>query len=313
MQLNRVLCLASIVLALVCAACSDDNKAAPAQQTLNLGVMPSMDYLPVAVALREGYYEKLGLNINVIKFYSANDRDAALQSDNVDGAVIDYTGAVLQKNGGMDIALTSRCDAPFHILASKQSGVSSLAGLKGAKIAVSQNTVIDYCIDMALKSAGLTPADVEKVEINKIPVRFEMLMGGKIDATGLPDPLAMIAKAGGAAELATNSDLGLSITGIMFTGKAMREKSDLIKKMYLGYNMAVEYLEANGPEQVKDILVEQMGFKEELAAHAALPRYAKAALPPEADVQSVINWLAGRGLVNANLQAVSLTNGGFLP
>ncbi|MDL2285446.1 MetQ/NlpA family ABC transporter substrate-binding protein [Desulfovibrio sp. OttesenSCG-928-F07] len=318
-MLKRLFYCMLIVASFMLTACSENEKQAnkdkvdSVKQSLTLGVMPSMDYLPVAVALREGYYAQNGLDITIMKFYSANERDAAFQSYNVDGVVIDYTGAVLQKNGGFDLALTSRCDAPFHIVASKQSNIKTLADLKGAKIAVSQNTVIDYCIDMALKSVGLSAANVEKVEINKIPVRFEMLMGGKIDCTGLPDPLALISKSGGATELTTNSELGLSITGIMFTGKAMQEKAELIKKMYAGYNMAVEYLETHDPEDVKDILIDHMGFKPELIANTTLPVYTKAALPPEEDLQSVINWLAERGLVNPELNVKTLGNGNFLP
>ena len=307
-------CLAALLicLALLVPACSGDDKSGTGSQLI-LGVMPSMDYLPLAVALRENYFSTLGLDLKIVKFYSANERDAAFQSGNVDGVVIDYTGAVLQKNGGVDLALTSRCDAPFYIIAGPQSGIENLNGLKGSSIAVSQNTVIDYCVDMALKSVGLGAADVEKVEINKIPVRFEMLMGGKIDATGLPNPLAMLAQDGGGKALGSNADLGLSVTGIMFSDKAMSEKGGLIKKMYRGYDHGVDYLADHSARDVEDILVSDMGWKPELVPAAVLPRYGRAALPPEGDLQSVTDWLAGRGLVDPALDVKSLNNGNFLP
>ena len=308
---NRVFALMLVCIFLLMPSCSGEEKSANTQ--LVLGVMPSMDYLPLAVAQRESYFATMGLDLKIVKFYSANERDAAFQSGSVDGVVIDYTGALLQKKGGVDLALTSRCDAPFFVMSAPKSGINDLAELKGASIAVSQNTVIDYLMDMALHSAGLTETDVNKVEINKIPVRFEMLMGDKVGATGLPNPLAMMAEQSGAKVISSNSELGLSITGIIFSGKAMREKPELIKKMYQGYNHGVDYLMEHGPEDVRSILVDDMGFRPELVPQTVLPSYTWSALPPEKDLQSVQDWLAGRGLVSPDLDVKTMTNGSFLP
>ena len=81
--------------------------------TLNMGVMSSMDYLPLAVAQSNGYFEKEGLTVNLQKFFSANDRDAAIQSGNLDGSILDYTGAAIQKAGGVELFFTSQCDGTF--------------------------------------------------------------------------------------------------------------------------------------------------------------------------------------------------------
>ena len=146
-----------------------------------------------------------------------------------------------------------------------------------------------------------------------MPVRFELLMGGKMDATGLPNPLAAMARAGGGKVLGSNTRLGLSITGIMFSGKAMNEKGELIKKMYRGYDHGVDYLADHGARDVEDILVNDMGFKPELVSQTELPKYGRAATPPAADLQSVTDWLAARGLVDPKLDVTSLVNGIFLP
>lgn len=307
---NTYLAIFLFCIALLLPACSSEKKSEP---ELVLGVMPSMDYLPLAVAQRENYFEPLGVRLKIVKFYSANERDAAFQSGGVDGVVIDYTGAVLQKNGGVDLAITSSCDAPFYIIAAPNSGIDSLKKLKGASIAVSQNTVIDYCVDMALRHAELLPQDVSKIEINKIPVRFEMLMANKIDATGLPNPLAMLAEAGGGIPLSSNADLAFSITGIMFSGKALDEKGELIKKMYQAYNRGVDYLAGHGPADVRNILIDDMGFKPELIERTVLPAYTKAALPPAKDLQSVRDWLDARGLLKADMDISTMVDGSFLP
>ncbi|NDW18339.1 hypothetical protein D0T53_07240 [Dysgonomonas sp. 216] len=290
-------------------SCNSDKKNT---EVLNLGVMSSMDYLPLAVAGREGYFDKLGLRIKIHKFYSANERDAAFQSGNVDGVVIDYTGAILQKSGGFDLKLTSKCDAPFYIVAGANTTIDSLSQLKGAKVAVSQNTVIDYIVDMALQSVGLTASDIEKIEMNKIPLRFEMLRNGKIDATGLPNPFALMAEKAGDKMLTSNADLGFSITGIMFSQYSIDTKKDMIVKMYEGYNMGVDYLKSHTVEDIKDILIKDLGFTDETISKAVLPNYTKAQMPSDADIQKVVEWLATRKLIESSFDKNSLLDNQFV-
>ncbi len=281
-------------------------------EELVIGVMPSMDYLPLAVAEREGYFKKLGLNIKIVKFYSANERDAAFQSGQVDGTVIDYTGAVLQSAGGISLKLVSRCDAPFYIIASQMSGITDIAGLKGGSVAVSQNTVIDYCVDMALRSADLNAGDINKVEINKIPLRFEMLRSGKVDATGLPDPLASRAVKAGDRVLATNTSLGFAITGIMFTDKAINTKSNQITKMYTAYNMAVDYMSSVSVKDISDILISEMGFSDDILP-ASMPAYSKAEAPSVDDLRMTAVWLSDKKLIDSSFDASAIVDSSLLP
>jgi len=271
-----------------------------------------MDYLPLAVAQREGYFEKTGLNITIEKFYSANERDAAFQSGSVDGVVIDYTGAVLQKAGGIELKLTSKCDAPFYIVAGAGSGIDNLQQLKGRSVSVSQNTVIDYCVDMALKSVGIAAGDIEKIEINKIPVRFEMLRNNKIDATGLPNPFALMAQTAGDKILSSNNELGLSITGIIFSDNAVNTKAESITKMYTAYNMGVEYLKNHPVSDIQDILVKEFGFPEEIVSQVTIPNYTKATMPSDKDISSVIEWLAERKLIESSFDKSTLLDSRFV-
>ena len=86
-------------------ACSGKKQESASVQTLTVGVMSSMDYLPLAVAQREGYFAKHGVDVKIQKFMSANERDMAFQSGTVDGGVTDYTSAALLASGGFDMKL----------------------------------------------------------------------------------------------------------------------------------------------------------------------------------------------------------------
>jgi NitT/TauT family transport system substrate-binding protein len=307
--MKKRIIISAVLLSVLLFSCTKKTN----DETLTLGVMSSMDYLPLAVAADKGYLEEIGLKLNIKKFFSAVERDAAFQSGNIDGTVIDYTGAVLQKAGGIDLKLVSACDAPFYIAVGKNTGIKDISGLKGKKVAVSQNTVIDYCVDKALAHAGLFPADIEKVEINRIPLRFEMLDNGKIDATALPEPFASKARGTGNTIITSNAELGFSITGIMFTDKAIKEKRELIKLLYKGYNMGAEYIRSHSVEDIRNALVNDMGFAEEDIAGAIIPAYTNARMPAEDDIVSVAAWLASRGLIESGFDPNSLAENGILP
>jgi NitT/TauT family transport system substrate-binding protein len=305
MKITRIRPLAVFLAAMLLSGCMAKKN----ERLLTLGVMPSMDYLPLAVAVHEGYTEQLELDLQIRRFYAATERDAAFQSANVDGTVIDYTGALLQKAGGIDLKLASRCSAPFYIIAGKNSGIKNLRDMKGKRVSVSQNTVIDFCVDMALGAAGLSGADVNKVEINRIPLRFEMLESGSIDATALPDPLAAAALMNGHTLLTTNLELGFAITGIMFTGKAAAEKKDLIRRMYQAWDRGVEYINSHSPADLAPILIESFGFTRENVQTARLDIYARAAPPDMADLRLTADWLLERGLTSADFDPASAVDG----
>ena len=49
-------------------------------QPLTLGMMPTLDGLPFHIAKTQGIYDSLGLDLTILSFNSANDRDAAFQT-----------------------------------------------------------------------------------------------------------------------------------------------------------------------------------------------------------------------------------------
>ena len=279
--------------------------------TLKVGVMSSMDYVPLAVAREKGLFEKYGVKVELQKFYSANERDAAFQSGNIDGTVIDYTGAILQKAGGVDLKITSACNATFCLMTA-DSTIKQIDGLKGKTVSVSRNTVIDFCIETALQSAGISPNDIEKQEINKIPIRLEMLLNGKSAATALPDPFISIAAMKGAHSIVCMENLGYAVTGIMFKTAAIEQKTTEIDAFYKAYNDAVDYIKSHPVEDIKTILTEDIGFPEPLVQSVRLPDYTHAGMPQEKDIQSVMVWLQEKQLIPENFSTESVLNNQFI-
>ncbi|HTO14365.1 MAG TPA: ABC transporter substrate-binding protein [Edaphocola sp.] len=289
--------LTAALLGVLMMSCGNDVKKDEAVAPITIGVMASMDYLPIAVAQANKYFEEEGVVVKIQKFYSANDRDAALQSNNLDGTIIDYTGAAIQKAGGVDLSFTSQCDGTFELIAGKDVEIKNDNDYIGKSFAISRNTVIDFCTDMLLKDKGIPLDKVKESEINKIPLRLEMLRNGKIDMTVLPDPFATMAKADGGQVLNSLQNIDYFITGIVFLKKSILEKEQSIRAFYKAYNRAVADLQEKPIDSFHKILVEEIGFPEAMLANVKLPNYEKARKPRNKDLQAVSDWLTNRKLI----------------
>ena len=112
-------------------------------QPLTLGMLPTLDGLPFHIAKARGIYDSLGLDLTILSFNSAYDRDAAFQFKSLDGMITDYPSAVtLQAIHHTDLGIILKHDGYFCFIVSKESGINQLQELKEKNIAVSHNTII---------------------------------------------------------------------------------------------------------------------------------------------------------------------------
>lgn len=309
--MKRVL-LVLAAIALLLPSCKKENKEEQtALASLKVGAMSSLDYLPYVIAEKMGYTDSLGLDLEIVKFFSANDRDAAFRSGQLDGTVIDYTGAAIQQAAGLPLAIVVKHDGYFELMA--QPTMESVADLKGKQVSVSRNTVIEYATDKMLEAGGLAEADVEKPEINKIPLRMEMMVSKQIDASVFPDPFITISKAQGFVVLSSTRDLGISVTGTMFTEKALTEKGESIRALLKAYNLGVDYLNSHDRQEWVEVLINDAGVPAELADKVVLPNYTHATLPSEKDLSETLQWLQAKQLVPAEYDIKGLVSSEYLP
>lgn len=300
--MKKILLLGMLILALVLAAgCgnSDDKEKKPLQP-ITIGLMPDTDSLPFIIAKEKGYFAEEGIEVNIQQYKSAMDRDSALQSGNLDGAVSDMLAVAFAKTGGFDVKVTSFTDGSYKLIASKESGINNVKALAGKDVAVSRNTIIEYVTDQILAKEGMDSESIDKVIIPQIPTRLEMLQNGKLAAATLPEPMASIAVSNGCTHVTGSDALGINPGVIMFTAKTVDNKKDEIAAMYRAYNKAVDYLNNTSRDEYIDLVVEKGGFPPAAKEALKLPEYHKAALPKESDVTDCIKWLNNKGLVKEN-------------
>ena len=265
--------------------------------TLKIGLMPDTDSVPFIIAQEKGYFAEEGLNVELHSFKSAMDRDSALQSGNLDGAVSDLLAVAFAKDGGFDVKVTSMTDGSYKLVAAPGAEKLSVKELAGKEVAVSRNTIIEYVTDHILESNAMSGDDIAKVVIPQIPTRLELLQSSKLAAATLPEPMASVAVHNGCRFITGSDELGINPGVILFTEKSTKEKRAEIQEMYRAYNKAVAYLNSTERAEYIDLVVEKSGFPPAAKEALVLPVYHTAALPKENDVTDCIAWLKGKELI----------------
>ena len=282
---------AVLVLSALVAGCGSQQAEKKELQGIAIGLMPDIDSVPIIIAEEKGYFAEEGLKVDIQKFKSAMDRDAALQSGNLDGAISDMLAVAFAKAGGFDVKVTSYTDGTYKLIAGKGDGDVKPQDLAGKDVAVSKNTIIEYVTDRIMASQNMPEDSINKVVIPQIPTRLEMLQSGKLAAATLPEPMGSIAIANGCRFVTDSEEMGVNPGVMMFTAKAASDKKAELQAFYRAYNKAVNYLNEHPQDEYMDLVIEKSGFPDAAKAALKLPQYREAGLPAEKDVSECINWM----------------------
>ncbi|GHV33882.1 ABC transporter substrate-binding protein [Spirochaetia bacterium] len=297
-------CLGLMTLSLHARPVAEAGTDAP----LRIGIMPDADSLPFMVARDEGLFAQQGVQVELINFSNPQERDAAIQAGRLDGAISDLLAAAFFAAGGFDTRVTSVTDGRYGIVASPQSNITALAELRGKRIGLSTNTIIQYTVDAQLNAAGVSMTEYEAVAVPRMPLRVEMVLEGQIDGASLPEPLLTAAAAQGAALLSTTDTTGIDAGIMLFSKKVLDTRLDAVKAFYRAYYQAAQQINAN-PDAYRDYLVEKAGFPGAVKDAYRFVTYRKPSLPDAAQVEQALQWLKTRKLLEADINPGDLTDG----
>lgn len=299
--MKRILLAVMATLAIF-SACTSNKKVEETKEKLRIGVMPSVDHLALAVAVDQHYYDSLGLDLELVRFMSPMERDAALQAGEIDGTVSDYTTVMLQNQKGLPVKLLTVTDGIFAFMVSPTADIKTVADLKGKKVGLSSNTVIEYATDKLLVEAGLTPNDVQKVEVQKVPLRLEMLAKGELDAAVLPQPFVQLGLVKGLKQIPGVLGIGsdqIHITGLALHTENVKGKEKAIESLLKGYNRAIDYLNSTEISKWSPIVARELKLDETVVSQMSFGLFTPATSPAASDIDAVAKWLQGKALVPA--------------
>lgn len=267
---------------------SDDaaSEVTPAESTagplatLKVGVMPAVDSAPILLADQKGYFAELGLNVNVQVYTNAMNRQSALQSGELDGAMTDVIALVNNVENGFDIKVTTSTDGAFPFLMKED-----IQGKKDISAGMMEVSVTNYLSDRILKDKY----NLNKVYINEIPARLEMISKGTLDLAVIPEPMASQGELNGLTKVLYENEDEFSPDVMVFTGKAIQEKTQEIKLFHQAYNQAVAEINQDDSE-ARDFLINTLSLNPEIKPNILMPEYNQARVPSEAYLQQIMAW-----------------------
>jgi NitT/TauT family transport system substrate-binding protein len=278
-----------------------------------------LDVIPVFIAEQNGYFAEQGIQVEGIPVKSAQERDVLMQTGQVDGMLTDLisNGLLDKESPKVKAVYTARRSYPtapvFRILAGPSSGITAPADLKGVPIGISQNTVIEYLTDRMLEAEGLRTGEIEGLEVSAIPVRFEQLIKGNIQAATLPDPLAQGAIAAGARPVVDDSKYPqLSQSVLSFSTEVLANKPNTVKKFLVAWEKAVRELNAH-PEKYQDLLIEQGRVPQSIQGSYRMPPFPERGVPAADEVADVIRWMRDKGLLSRDIPYGEMVDPAYLP
>jgi len=302
-----VLMLMMFVTVLIASGCAKEETP----HSLKIGVMSDIGAAPYIIAKENGYFETLGLNVEITVFKSATDRDTAMQTGNLDGAMADMLTIMFYKDAAFDAKITSQTYGSYVMVSTPTLDKSSVEALDKIEVGISANTVIDFVTDQIAADAGILNK-VTTVAIPQMPVRLEMLAASELDAATLPEPLASAAVLNGGEAMLGTLDLGLQPGIFIMTESAIDEKSDAIEKLYEGYNQAVDYLNNTDQNDYIQLLIDQLGFPPSLAESFDFPELSKAQVADEVTFGTVQSWMKDRALTTSDFSFSDLSTDRFV-
>jgi len=299
--MKKTIVLMTIVLLLLTSCSTNTQVKNEEMMELNIGVMPAVDTAPIFLAKEQGYFEELNLDLNVEIYTNAQNRQSALQTNSIDGAMTDLIAVATNVNNGFNIQATMLTDGMFVLLAQEDKVDNKELSIGMMEISVS-NFLVDHWLE--------DDYTIEKVYINAIPARLEAVLTNQLDMGLFPEPIASVGELKGLEKLSYEPVDGFSPDVMVFTDQAIEEKSNAIEAFHAGYNKAVKDINADESLARQTIIDNIPNVSEDLKDIINLPTYHLAQLPDDAYLTKIIQWtntvleepltITGDDLVNRN-------------
>jgi putative hydroxymethylpyrimidine transport system substrate-binding protein len=176
--------LAAVLLASALSACGGDGAepGAPEGATLILDFQPNAVHSGIYAAQANDYFKDEGIDLTIREPSSTSDSAKLLESGRADFAVMDINDFGIARERGLDlVAIAAIVQRPLaSVIARDPNQTRTPADLAGKTIGVTGVPSDDAVLDTILRSGGVDPGDVHRVNIGFNAVAA--LAAGKVDA-----------------------------------------------------------------------------------------------------------------------------------
>jgi NitT/TauT family transport system substrate-binding protein len=262
---------------------STQTPAASAQGPLIMRInhQPALLAAPLIIAKDKGYFERANLNVELSEIWTSPELIAAFASGNMDGAAGGIGPA--QMNAISRGILNPRLIAPLHtekppvatpLVVSKalwdSGAVRSVADLKGRKVGInSKASATSYWLHAALATGGLTPSDVDVVEL-PFPDAIVAMSNGVLDASMIGEPFAIQGEQSGAiVRLAEDFIDDFQVTAVYFDATFADQNRQAVEAFLAAYLQGARDLDGAGYRAPENLAILEKHTKIPAATIAA--------------------------------------------
>ncbi len=273
---NKFITLLLFILTILSVSCSKEQT-----QSLKIGLMPAVDIAPILLAEKNGYFEELGLDVDLQIYTNAQNRQTALQTNEIDGAMTDIVALITNNAEGFKLKGVLSTDGMFPLLVNPKH-----IDDKDIKVGMMEISVSNYLVEQYLNNEY----NYKKVYINAIPTRLEAIATADIQRGLIPEPIASIGEMNGLIKVIYEGIPSESLDIMAFTDKAISEKSKSIKLFIEAYGKAVSDIQKDS-SLARDVLMESLNtLPPQIRDSITLPTYNNPTLPSDKFIEELVLW-----------------------
>ncbi len=225
-------------------------------EVVNIGTQEVPDDERIAIA--KNYFEQeMGVKVNIIKFEAGSIRNALISKD-IDFALLGSASATLGIANGIDAEVIWVHDVigdAEALAVKKNSGINTIADLKGKKVATPFTTTTHYSLLKALELNGMGEKDITLLDM-QMPEVYAAWQRGDIDAAYAWEPTLSKLLSDGKIILSSKdmAAKGVVTSDVELVRREFSQKyPDLTVKYIKALNKAVNLYNENNEEAVNTI------------------------------------------------------------
>ncbi len=324
--LTRARCVFPILLALgglAPAGCSlggdGSADADGAPRRVRVGVLPWLSNAPVQIAIAEGYFADVGLEVEPVRLLGGNAGTPLLATGELDVMAGPASPGVLNVIArGMNlrivadkayIASRDSSDCPNSAVVLQRDRARAAAERGGPpvlrRVRRTETAGLEYFIDLAFDAAGIDTTNIEFFRINTTAATIDAMNTGAVDATSTAEPVTTRLFDDGHTILWDARDYTPGLPyGFILYGPALLERDrDAGVRFMTAYLRGVRQYAQGKTERNIELLSRWLGESPDLLRRACWPPVRQDGRLDTAPLAGFQAWALARGLLDRALDA----------
>lgn len=260
---------------------------------LKVGVLPTLDCLPLYVAEEKGIFDSIGVDVRLKYFDNSFDSDMAIMEGTIEGGVTDCVRAAWMAVKSCAVTPVCATNAYWQLVTNKKARLSRLSEMTDKMIAMTRFSATAMLADMAVDSSKIDKDYVFLIQINNPNTRLMMIQNNEMDAAMMAEPHASAARADGHRVLMDSREKGLQLGAIVFSDATLSDerRRAQAEKFIRAYDIAVEEINKHGAKHFSDIIKQRMGVSDKVVAAIPDVKFDKASAPRTTDIDRAKEWI----------------------